>query len=735
MRRNMPRMETIQKRRWSLLIPSVIAAIILLYLHFLEKKLQQIGEESGEEVSPEFLVVVSNQDSMIDREDVQQLQQQQRSLEPSAGQKIQTDDVNKKAIRWLERNENDRSHHKGSINYPLKFNPPPGYWEHPHQEFNANYSTQLDIQNRSRLRQLQRLNDKLRHPILPKRVITVVGPESSGSTFLATTLAVAAGVNLEEKSRGRNHRFRALNRRARTVDGELEIQHLSLPWGMFCGINSSDEIGVNVVDALVPGECFRYELAPSLRPFLVEDIGFQESATPLDVARNGPLTEIEARALQRCRDEAFISEQSNLSCGAKCGTGKFDGYALYPSRFSVNITSHVEWYLQRGVDVTVILSTRDRSISKRGKERLHCKIQSVARREDEVALELMNEGLTKYGTFGSIGRDRVFVSSYEALMSMKDEYLFGLYKVLRINSTYVPSFEDGNEKYVTDANEANVDENSVTSKHDIFAPQLPTSDLNSNHSLLPKKLITVVGLEGSGSTFLSTTLGKVLLSTDGETRLQHISLPQGCDSQVNASIVDALVPEECFCYEHKLKDLDTLNTKQCQDEVNISEDNIKESIKWTCGAKCAEGQFSGLALYPDRFYINLTSHINWYLTRSVDVKVVLFLRDKSISNKEKLRNPHCHVSPEVANVEDDNAMEIMREAYQKYRDERVMIVSYEGLMQYKESYLFEIYRSLGIKSTYLPDFIDENRMFVAKDLQHQMQGPSRHKKGHANEIK
>ena len=636
--------------------------------------------------------------------------------------------MNKKAMQWLERdeNENNDSHHKGGVHSPLKFNPPPGYWEHPHQEFNPINSTQLEIQNQSRLQSIQRLNSKkMHHPILPKKVITVVGPESSGSTFLATTLAVAAGINLE------GH----LHRTARTEDGELEIQHLSLPWGMFC--RRIYEMDVKVVDALVPRECFRYEIAPYLPPPLVEDIEFQAPATPLEVARDAPLTETEARVLQRCRDEAFISKESNLSCGGTCGTGKFDGYALYPSRFSVNITSHIDWYLQRGIDVTVILSTRDRSISKRGKERLHCKIQSVAQQEDEVAVELMSEGLRKYGAFGSIDRDRVIVSSYEALMSMKDEYLFGLYKSLEINSTYVPSFKDGNEKYITDANAANVNENSVSSKHDIAAQQpVPMNDVNPTDSLLPKKMITVVGLEGSGSTFLSTTLRKVL-SFDGETRLQHISLPQGCGSHVNATIVDALVPEECFRYEHKLKDLDTLNTKQCQDEAHISEDNDSNDKKlWTCGAKCGEGQFSGLALYPDRFFTNVTSHIQWYLARSVDLKVILMLRDKTISKKDKLRrNPHCRVSPEAANVEDDIAMKIMREAYQKYGDERVMIVSYEGLMQYKESYLFEIYKSLGIESTYIPDFFDENSMYVAKDLQHQMHGPSLHKKGRANEIK
>lgn len=630
-----------------------------------------ITEEAGKggPVSPELLVAFSNQDKIKGRTNnaqvpAQRLQQeQQRSLEPSFEQ-VQTDYVNKNALQWLQ-NENNHVLHKGTINAPPKFKPPPGYWEHPHQDFHSNNSTPLDAQKLLRQR-----HSKLRHPILPKKLITVIGPESSGSTFLAKALASAVGADPTK-----------VNNKARTEDGKTDVQHLSLPWGSSCEDNSSDEMSVHVVDALVPRECFRYEFAPSLDPSIAQAAVIM-SQELVKVARDGPQTEVEAQVLKQCHEEVFISEHSNSSCGAKCGTGVFNGYALYPKRFSVNITSQIEWYLQRGVDVTVILSTRDRSISARSKEKNHCNIEKLRRREDEVAIELMNEALEKYGAFGSIKRGLVIVSSYEALMSMKDAYLFGLYKQLGINSTYVPSYSDGNEKYVTDANEANTHKNSSTAEHDrsisVQQPKSEAKGMNPKDLILPKTLITVVGQEGSGSTFLSTTLSKAM-SADDESSLQHISLPQGCYSERNATTVDALTPE--------------------------------------------------LALYPGRFYVNITSHIQWYLARGVDVKVVLVLRDKTISKKEKLRNHyHCRIPPEVADVEDDAAMKTMREAYQKYGDERVMMVSYEGLMQFKQSYLLEIYKSLGIESTYVPDFIDGNRKYVAKDIRHQMHGPALHKK-------
>ena len=101
------------------------------------------------------------------------------------------------------------------------------------------------------------------------------------------------------------------------------------------------------------------------------------------------------------------------------------------------------------------------------------------------------------------------------------------------------------------------------------------------------------------------------------------------------------------------------------------------------------------------------------MARDVDVQVVVLVRDKTISINERLRQSHYHVSPEQINIEYDAAMKIIRGAYLNYGQERVMIVSYEGLIQLRKSYLFVIYRRLGIESTYLPDFINKNELYVA----------------------
>ena len=83
---------------------------------------------------------------------------------------------------------------------------------------------------------LQRLS------VLPKRLITVFGTESSGSTFLATTLGIATGVfpkngkqvtlpSDRNNNTGRTIVQRSVSKRARSANGDIEIQHLSLPWG------------------------------------------------------------------------------------------------------------------------------------------------------------------------------------------------------------------------------------------------------------------------------------------------------------------------------------------------------------------------------------------------------------------------------------------------------------------------------------------------------------------------
>ena len=313
--------------------------------------------------------------------------------------------------------------------------------------------------------------------LLPKKVVTVFGPESSGTTFLATALGVAIGAFSKEGNwnyilqpgkpdRGARPATKQLpprktwafdddvGKRVMSLDGEWEIQHLSLPWGWMCG--DPQNSGINVVDALVPDECIRYERDPGMDIHLAEATWFRtkqrneriiqarakragKHATHRALLEDHGLVQDEtnhvdandaaenARLQGLCQDQAHISESydsldSPWTCGAKCGRNQYSGYALYPQRFFVNITSHIEWYLSRGVDVTVILSMRDRTVSHKSKTTGHCKIEGVSQKEDDLALDLMREAMEKYGIRGTkrgslpqdeSGKQRAIAMSYE----------------------------------------------------------------------------------------------------------------------------------------------------------------------------------------------------------------------------------------------------------------------------------------------------------------------------------
>ncbi|KAL7531933.1 hypothetical protein ACHAXR_004312 [Thalassiosira sp. AJA248-18] len=348
---------------------------------------------------------------------------------------------------------------------------------------------------------------------------------------------------------------------------------------------------------------------------------------------------------------------------------------------------------------------------------------------------------------------------------MQDAYLHALYRQLGINSTYVPPFKDGNEKYVTDANVDNLRKQELVhrqqeqQKIEINSrppkPQNPAPLPLPKETLLPKNLITVIETTSNSNKLdLSTTLAvaagvfpskgrwiervdaknelifedsvrRTASSIHGDVEIQRLSLPLGqkCKGGIDheTELVEALVPEECFHVDSpSMTPVDPKIMEKCRNEVHIAE----VSTSWTCGAKCGRDQNNGYTLYPNRFFVNITSHIEWYISRGVDITVVLLMRDHSIYMKEKLKDD-CPIA-EVAEKEDELALEIKKEAYEKYGrhgsllksgdKERVIAVSYEGLLEMKETYLFDLYQQLGINSTYAPTFIDGNAIYVANPV-------------------
>jgi hypothetical protein len=116
-----------------------------------------------------------------------------------------------------------------------------------------------------------------------------------------------------------------------------------------------------------------------------------------------------------------------------------DQVMTYPSRYFVNISSHVEWYRERGVTVQPIMVVRDPVFHFQGILNVHCKNYTAALQQYDMGREIMLQSLTTSSPI---------IVSYETLMTLQQPYLDELFDKLEINSTYKPKFKNGNLKYV-----------------------------------------------------------------------------------------------------------------------------------------------------------------------------------------------------------------------------------------------------------------------------------------------
>lgn len=222
---------------------------------------------------------------------------------------------------------------------------------------------------------------------LPDRLIAVFGLESSGTTFVADVLARALDLPVT--------RFKLKNT-LMSKDRSWMLQHVSLPTGSFkegkANFHRRFE-RLPVLDMLAPDQCAAFGVSP-----------------------------------RRPRPASVLCQDMGL-----------EHLVPYPDRFFVNITSHLEWYRQRGMDVTAVLMIRDRSMHFQGVYKQHCPNATAAQEQFLLGRQLLQE---------AVGHPNTIVVSYESLMLLQDAYVKHLYQTLHIDSTYIPSFADGNAKYV-----------------------------------------------------------------------------------------------------------------------------------------------------------------------------------------------------------------------------------------------------------------------------------------------
>lgn len=229
--------------------------------------------------------------------------------------------------------------------------------------------------------------------ILPNTLYVIYGLESSGTTFLTRVIARAAGMpDLLD------------NDTIESNDKKIHIQHLSLPLGTAPFKNASryhqQFESLDVIKVFYPTKCH------------------------VEPNRRGP------------PDWKVTPEECQPLLGKHV--------LAAPSRYFVNITTHVEWYRNHGVVVKPIVVVRDPSFHFEGILRTHCENVTAAMEQYETGKAIIVQSLATIDPL---------VVSYETLMTLKGGYLHNhVYRQLGLSSNFTPPFKNGNLKYAPNSN-------------------------------------------------------------------------------------------------------------------------------------------------------------------------------------------------------------------------------------------------------------------------------------------
>jgi hypothetical protein len=227
-------------------------------------------------------------------------------------------------------------------------------------------------------------------------------------------------------------------------------------------------------------------------------------------------------------------------------------------------------------------------------------------------------------------------------------------------------------------------------------------------TVLPKRMITVFGLERSGTSLVFHTLGKALNLTrvkgeeeytnhpDNTIRIQHMSLPLGEFSEHHKDYLKRFEP---------LHVLPVKALSRCMPKTKDASSSSSSSSS-TISANCKI--FANVVPPPaPRYFVNITSHLQWYQRRGVQVQAVVVVRDPTLhfqSISQKCENETA------AYAQYEQGVALMQHAMQHVNP--ITVVSYETLTTLRGQYMNEIYESLGIQSDYMPPIRNGNAKYV-----------------------
>jgi hypothetical protein len=320
------------------------------------------------------------------------------------------------------------------------------------------------------------------------------------------------------------------------------------------------------------------------------------------------------------------------------------------------------------------------------------------------------------------------------------------------SSTLLP--DDHHDDDDDDSNSL-IEDTTTNSTDDFPATKNPAPSLSP---LLPKRIYSVIGLEDSGTQFVSRLIRDALgisqyregsfpcfnsrtkrnqCSESLDVQVQHFSLPWGstCQANPNPPVVDVVLPSQCTRTQRTDQERD-----ECREMVNSIwgfEKNDKRAIK-----------------YPARYQLDIVSHKSWYDAQGVEQFFVIVVRDQKISFVA--RTKHCS-NPKLRQEEEDVGTDIIvdaintfilnknssshqnvtRETYQYWAAQQfqyqhgghkhrrklsalpfgnnVVVVSYESLVKLGKTYVEMLYEVLGIDSDYFPEILNSNEKYVMDD--------------------
>eukprot|EP00536_Pseudo-nitzschia_multiseries_P010793 jgi/Psemu1/326171/estExt_fgenesh1_pg.C_3420003 len=301
---------------------------------------------------------------------------------------------------------------------------------------------------------------KVRNPLLPKQLYTVIGHETSGTHFFTDIITKALEVG---EFRNGHHFYKEI----KYDEEEIRVLHISMP------------LGLRPPKKKKTTRCQKTENIPIQGPIL-----------PSRCSKKG------SKGEKKDPDSSLARQCKALAKDSGNAYDDVEKRVVYPCRYIMDIESNIEWYKSQGVDQKFVIVVRDQKISRIGSARYNKK-KNVKQREDELSNQIMARAINKYilgeeitpfetwrdslnlslengekDLYGNIpshsptpapedaGRklfsssplmhgNNVVLVSYESLIELGDVYVKLLYKSLGIESDYMPEIRDGNQKYVT----------------------------------------------------------------------------------------------------------------------------------------------------------------------------------------------------------------------------------------------------------------------------------------------